>query len=289
MKNCIILGLGLALAVSVCPGAGNSSQERSGKDSSGAAVVQAIGTVEPEEVVELGSQVTGRIQSFGADPKDKNKAIDFNTVVNKGTILVQLDPGRYQAELALAKANLRRADAGFRQAMARAETAQKVSGKADVSISDLEMAKAAVLMEEATVAQAKAALGRAELELSYCTIRSPIDGIIVDRRCNVGQSVSEGAAAPSLFLIAKDLKKIQVWVLVKEADIARIAKGQLAQFTVDAFPGETFKGRVASRRLNATATQGVVSYTVVIEADNHIEKLFPYLTAHVNIEVGGRK
>ncbi|MCL4501688.1 MAG: efflux RND transporter periplasmic adaptor subunit, partial [Deltaproteobacteria bacterium] len=140
-----------------------------------------------------------------------------------------------------------------------------------------------------TVEQAKATLQRAQQNLSYCTIVSPVKGVIVDRRVNIGQTVVASLNAPSLFLIAKDLTRIQVWVSVNEADIGLIHTGQPANFTVDAFPGQVFEGQVGKIRLNATMTQNVVTYTVEVTTDNSDGKLLPYLTANVKFVVGESK
>ena len=138
----------------------------------------------------------------------------------------------------------------------------------------LDVAAAEVAVRQAVVAQAK-------VELDHTTIRSPVRGTIIDRRVNVWQTVASRTDSPSLFLIAADLKKLEIWTSVNEADIARVHPGQSAQFTIDAFPGKTFDGRVRQIRLNAQMTQNVVTYTVVVTVDNPDEKLLPYMTANV--------
>ena len=150
------------------------------------------------------------------------------------------------------------------------------------------MGEAAIVQAKAGLAQAEALLRRAQRNLSYCTINSPVKGVIIDRRVNIGQTVVASLNAPSLFLIAKDLKRMQVWVAVNEADIGKIHPGQPVTFTVDAFPGETFRGEVGKVRLNATMTQNVVTYTVEIVTDNSNGRLLPYLTANVQFEVDRR-
>jgi HlyD family secretion protein len=142
-----------------------------------------------------------------------------------------------------------------------------------------------VVQTKAAVMQADAALKRAQQNLGYCTIVSPVRGVIIDRRVNIGQTVVSSLNAPSLFLIAKDLRRMEVWVSVNEADIGSISPGQLVTFTVDARPGQTFSGKVAKVRLNATMTQNVVTYTVVVATDNSSGRLLPYLTANVQFEV----
>src|SRR5208337_2698142 len=143
-----------------------------------------------------------------------------------------------------------------------------------------------ILQAQKAVDQAQATLKKAQDNLSYCTIISPVKGVIIDRRVNIGQTVVSSLNTPSLFLIAKDLNRLQVWVSVNEADIGRIHPGQPATFTVDAYPGEVFPGEVGKVRLNATMTQNVVTYTVEINTDNSGGKLLPYLTANVNFLAG---
>ncbi len=273
--------------------------------------INATGTVEPEEVVDVGAQVAGQIISFG---KDKNgKSIDYGSVVEDGTILAQIDDSLYAADVAQAnasliqaQANVQRAEADLGQMQAKLDEAERDWKRAqelgpsealaqtsyDAYKAAYEVAKANLAVGEATVAQdkgavdqAQEALKRAQRNLSYCTIVSPVKGVIIDRRVNIGQTVVSSLNAPSLFLIAKDLKRMQVWVSVNEADIGSIRPGQPVTFTVDARPGETFHGKVGKIRLNATMTQNVVTYTVEVVTDNSNGKLLPYLTANVQFEV----
>ena len=143
-------------------------------------------------------------------------------------------------------------------------------------------------VSEASINQAEASLARAQRNLGYCIIKSPVSGVIIDRRVDIGQTVVASLNAPSLFLIAKDLKKVEVWVAVNEADIGNISPGQPASFTVDANPGEIFKATVEKIRLNASMTQNVVTYTVELITDNSSGRLLPYLTANVRFEVAKR-
>ena len=159
----------------------------------------------------------------------------------------------------------------------------------EVAKANLGVGKAAIAQAKGTVAQAEATLKRSLQNLSYCTIVSPVKGVIIDRRVNIGQTVVASLNAPSLFLLAKDLTRMQVWVSVNEADIGRIKPGQPVTFTVDAYPGEVFVGEVGKVRLNATMTQNVVTYTVEIITDNSDGRLLPYLTANVTFIVGERK
>lgn len=151
------------------------------------------------------------------------------------------------------------------------------------------VSEATLLQVTQSVAQVEATLKRARINLGYCTIKSPVKGVIIDRRVNIGQTVVASLNAPSLFLIAKDLTKIQVWAAVNEADIGSIRAGQAVSFTVDAYPGQTFHGEVGKVRLNANMTQNVVTYTVEITTDNLDGKLLPYLSANVRFEVAERK
>jgi HlyD family secretion protein len=306
MKNCIISAVGLALAISVCSAGDHGIatarrwQEHAVKRGKQAPVVKAVGTVFPDEVIDIAAQVSGTIQKFGVDPKNKDKAVDFGTVVQAGMILAQIDPAIYELEVKHAKANLQQAEAKLALALAKVnlveielQRAKKLhAGKVvdalevDIAAAKVEIAKAAVNIERAALVQSEAILQQAQRNLKHTTIVSPIDGIIIDRRVNVGQAVSGNLNSPSLFFIAADLKKLQVWAAVSEADITQVAKGQPATFAVDAYPKDTFKGKVTQIRLNANANKGEVTYTVVIEADNSDGRLLPYMTAVVTIDVG---
>jgi HlyD family secretion protein len=157
-----------------------------------------------------------------------------------------------------------------------------------LAVANDKVAKANLSVGKAVVEQNRAALNQAKTDLEYTVIKSPVEGVIVDRRVNIGQTVVAALNAPSLFLIAKDLSRMQVWASVNEADIGRIRKGMAVQFTVDAYPQEKFEGRVKQIRLNAQMTQNVVTYTVVIETGNPDGKLLPYLTANVLFHVEKR-
>jgi HlyD family secretion protein len=265
--------------------------------------VNALGTLEPEEVVDVGSEVGGMVARLGADPHASGKSIDYGSLVEEGTLLAQIDDTTYAAQVEQARGGCMRADAEWAQAkaklaLAKAEwqRAQDQSKSQSIAAADLDVARcahavaqAAVTVAEAASAQSKAALKEAEINLGRTRIRSPVKGVIIDRRANVGQVVAASINASSLFLIAKDLKNLQVWVSVNEADIGRIHAGQPARFAVDAFPGESFRGKVEQIRLNAAMTQNVVTYTVVVPTDNPNGRLLPYLTANVQFEVGRRE
>jgi HlyD family secretion protein len=265
------------------------------------ASIGATGTVEPEEVVDVGAQVAGQINAFGKDVN--GQPVDYGSVVDAGTVLAQIDDSLYAADVEQARANLNSAEAGVAQAQAKLEQARQDWQRAqklgpsealapsayDQYKAAFEIARADLAVAQAAVGQTRAALHRAERNLGYCTITSPVRGVIIDRRVNIGQTVVSSLNAPSLFLIAKDLKRIQVWVSVNEADIGHIQHGQDVTFTVDAFPGQVFHGQVGKVRLNASMTQNVVTYTVVVTTDNADGKLLPYLTANVQFITGRRE
>ena len=190
------------------------------------------------------------------------------------------------ASVESAKANLTAAESALQTADAQISSAKAQISSAEAQISS---AEAQISAAEAQISAAEASLSRAKRNLEYCVIKSPVDGVIIDRRVNVGQTVNSSMSAPSLFLIAKDLKKMQVWVSVNEADIKRIQPGQKAVFSVDAIPNEQFEGVVSKIRLNATMSQNVVTYVVEITTDNSSLKLLPYLTANVKFVLDSRK
>jgi HlyD family secretion protein len=278
------------------------------------ATISATGTVEPEEVVDVGAQVAGQINTFG---KDKNgKTIDYGSVVEENTILAQIDDSLYAADVALAEAQLLQARAGVQrseadlgqlkahldQARRDWDRAQKLGPSEALAQSsydayksayetaqaNLAVGQAAIVQAKDAVAQSQATLQRARRNLGYCTIKSPVKGVVIDRRVNIGQTVVSSLNAPSLFLLAKDLKRMQVWVSVNEADIGNIHPGQPVSFTVDAYPGVVFRGEVGKIRLNATMTQNVVTYTVEVITGNSSGKLLPYLTANAQFELSQR-
>lgn len=258
--------------------------------------VNATGTLEPEEVIDVGAQVAGQIASFGKD-LDGN-CIDYGSRVEEGTVLAQIDSALYAADVAEIEAQLQKAAADLVQMRARLTQAEsdwtraQRAGPGSISPTafdgykaGFEIAKANVAVAEATIAQLQATRSKAQRNLSYCTITSPVKGVIIDRRVNIGQTVVSSLNAPSLFLLAKDLSRMQLWVSVNEADIGKIHPGQKVTFTTDTFPGQIFEGVVDKVRLNATMTQNVVTYTVDVTTNNNSRKLLPYLTANVRFEI----
>lgn len=287
--------------------------------------VSATGTVEPEEVVDIGAQVMGRIKVLGDDPRGKTdpafvgKTVDYGSPVEKGMLLAQIDPAIYKAQLnqaaaahASAKANLLQMDAKCMQADAEWKRAQRlrtlkltsmsptgatgkelpIKGISDADYilaqANYEAAVANCEAAKALILQQSAAEELAQTNFNYTTITSPIDGTILARRVSIGQTVVSSLNAPSLFLIARDLRRMQVWASVNEADIGRLKEGTEVNFRVDAFPDDVFRGKIVQIRLNASMTQNVVTYTVVISTDNSNMRLLPYLSADVKFEVDKR-
>ena len=259
-----------------------------------AATISSSGTIEPSETVDVGAQVAGRITTFGTDIH--GQTIDYNSVVEQGAVLAKIDDSVYAADLSVAKAgeltaaaNLEQMNAKLDQAEAEWKRAQELYHNKlmsqvdyDTDKANYEVARANVSVARSGIAQAQADLDKAQRNLDFCIIKSPVTGVIIDRRVNIGQTVVSSLNAPSLFLIAEDLTKMQIWVAVNEADVARIKPGMPVLFTCDAFPGRRFEGTVGKVRLNATMTQNVVMYTVVVNTENPDKVLLPYLTANVD-------
>jgi HlyD family secretion protein len=264
------------------------------------ATISATGTLEAEDIVDVGAQVAGLITGFGKDPQ--GHLIDYNSVVAEGTELAYIDKTSYEAALDQAEAALDKSKADLLQLEAKAEQAEQEWKRAeslrpskaiadtdyDTALANFKSAKANMAVGKATIQQNQAAVRMAQVNLNYTTIKSPVRGTIVDRRVNIGQTVVASLSAPSLFLIAKDLRRMQVWASVNEADIGQIKLGMPVRFTVDAYPSDTFHGKVSQVRMNATMTQNVVTYTVIVTTDNPDGKLLPYLTSNVQFELSQR-
>jgi HlyD family secretion protein len=256
-------------------------------------LVTATGSINPVVSVQVGTQVSGMIKSLHAD---------FNSVVKAGDIVATIDPEPFKARrdqaasnLDMAKANVARArteQAQRRRELERAKSLidqQFVSqNDVDVAITNAQGADAQVNVVMAQVKQAEAALNAAELDLKYTTIRSPVNGIVVARNIEVGQTVAASFATPNLFLIALDLTKMQVDTNVSESDIGGITEGKEATFTVDAYPGVQFSGTIRQVRLAPINVQNVVTYNVVVGVDNKDLRLKPGMTANVSIVVAQR-
>jgi len=250
------------------------------------AKITASGTLSALVTVQVGSQVSGRILDL---------LVDFNATVKKDQVLGHLDPLFFQAALDQAKANMMVAQGNLAKAKVQAVDAerqlerqrsllsQKIVTQSDLDTAETntQIAAAQVMVAEGSLAQTKAALMQAEVNLGYTTIRSPVDGIVLSRNVDVGQTVAASMQAPVLFTIAEDLRKIQVDTSVAEGDVGKLSAGMEATFTVDAFAGERFRGAVRQIRYNATTVQNVVTYDAVIDVANPEGKLMPGMTANV--------
>lgn len=287
--------------------------------------VLSTGTLEPEELVDVGARVTGEIVEFGVD--EKGKRVDYGTEVRAGQLLariddtiVELDIKSKEASVAQAKASIAKSKASVLQAKANVTLAKANKSKADndlarakslgvgealsamsyddyvaragTTTASLEAAKASFVSAEASVEQADASLLSAEALLArelrnrdYTEIKTPVDGTIIVRQVNVGQTVVSSMSASTLFLVARDLKKMQIWASVNEADVAKVRAGQPVKFSVDALPNRSFEGVVNKVRLNATMSSNVVTYIVEIDVDNSNRILMPYMSANVEFIV----
>lgn len=256
-------------------------------------IVTATGSINPVVSVQVGTQVSGMIKSLHAD---------FNSIVKAGDIVAVIDPEPFRARrdqaasnLEMARANVARAKNEQAQRQRELARAKSLIAQQFVSQNDVDMAatnaqgaEAQVNVSLAQMKQAEAALNAAELDLKYTTIRSPVNGIVVARNVEVGQTVAASFATPNLFLIALDLTKMQVDTFVSESDIGGITEGKEATFTVDAYPGIPFTGTIRQVRLAPIAVQNVVTYNVVIGVENKDLRLKPGMTANVSIVVAQR-
>ena len=241
-----------------------------------AATVTATGTISAVTTVQVGSQVSGIVASL---------SVDYNSPVRKGQLLATLDPTPFQAQVEQRRADLARAEVDQRNTEIAFNRQTRLLESGLTAPSDYDTAKAAFDAAKAGVDQAQATLRQAQTNLSYTKIYSPIDGVVVARQYDIGQTVAASFQAPTLFTIAEDLTKMQVQADVDQSDIGRVALGQTARFTVDAYADETFSGTISQIRLNATQNQNVVTYPVIIDVPNQDQRLKPLMTADVTIEV----
>ena len=267
-------------------------------------VVEATGTINAVITVQVGSQVSGTIAKLNAD---------FNSRVHKGDVVALIDPALFRgallqatadlenakANLAAADANLSKAKAALVQAKADYDRAVQLTHDGVMTQQQLDLARAnndsaraavegadaAVVQAKAQVSQKSAAVSVAQTNLDYTVIRSPIDGTVVARNVDVGQTVAASLQAPTIFTIAQDLTKMQVYAKTDESDVGSIKLGREVTFKVDAFPKQTFHGVVSQVRMNATSVQNVVTYDTIIDFQNPERKLFPGMTAYVTIPV----
>lgn len=253
------------------------------------AKVDATGTLAPVTTVQVGSQVSGIIKALHAD---------YNSRVKNGEVVAELDPSLFQTQVEQARATLVKAESDvdrarveLNDATAKAKRAQELSDQKLISRNDLETAQTAAAQADASlksaqaqVTQARAALNQNQVNLTHTIIRAPIDGIVISRSVDVGQTVAASMSAPTLFVIANDLARMQVSASIDESDIGRIQPGQTVTFKVDAYPTQTFSGTVSQVRLEPKTEQNVVSYTTMIDVPNADLKLKPGMTANVTVQ-----
>src|SRR5215472_9732256 len=237
-------------------------------------VVTATGTLNPVTNVQVGSQVSGNIQKL---------FVDFNSEVKAGQTVAQIDPALFQATVTQAEGDLASAQAALELAKVNAARIQRLFTEKNSSQQDLDQANANLHQAEANVKIKQGALDKAKADLDHCTITSPVDGVVISRSVDVGQTVAASLQAPVIFQIANDLTKMQIDSNVAEADVGAVEVGQDVDFTVDAFPNQTFHGKVVQVRNAPITVQNVVTYDTVIGVDNKDLKLKPGMTANVSI------
>lgn len=236
--------------------------------------VTATGTIEPVETVEVGTQVSGKVEKI---------YVDFNDVVKKGDLLAELDKLTLNQNVSRARASLTSAESQLNYAKLSYERTKQLYEANAATLAAFQEAQNTYTQAQMSQKNAQAAYDQALVDLSYAEIYSPIDGVVLDRAVEVGQTVAASFSTPTLFTLANDLTKMQVEAAVDEADIGQVKIGQRVSFTVDAYTYDTFEGTVNQIRMKATTTSNVVKYTVIISAPNPDLKLFPGMTANVTI------
>ncbi len=242
-------------------------------------VVLASGTVQPVNTVNVGTQVSGTVLERHAD---------FNDRVKKGQVLLRLDPTTLQARLRQATAQLGSAEATLALARSTLERNQRLVAQGFISALALDQSQRELAAAQAGVEVARAQVDAAQTDVGNSVIRSPVDGVVIKRNIEVGQTVAASFQTPDLYQIAQDLREMRIHTSVSEADVGLIREGQSARFIVDAYPEREFEGRVEQFRLNSTSTQGVVTYPIVVAVDNRDELLKPGMTAQVRIVVASK-
>ena len=237
-------------------------------------VVTATGEIQPLNTINVGSQVSGTIEAI---------YVDYNSKVKKGDVLLKIEPSVLQASVDEAYASLVSAESQLNYAKSEYERNKELFAQDYIARADLELSQTNYEQAEQSVKRMQSQYDRAVTNLGYATITSPVDGTVISRQVDVGQTVAASFQTPDLFEIAEDLSKMQIETAVSEADIGMITEGLPVTFTVDAYPTQTFQGTVRQVRLSPTITSNVVVYTVVIDVDNSDLKLKPGMTAFVTI------
>src|SRR6266545_3142254 len=274
----VVLGvlIGLFLVRRGRDGGGDQYRTEAVSQGTITATASATGTLSAVTTVQVGSQVSGIISGLHAD---------FNSQVHKGQLLAELDPTPFVQTVEQRQADVTRAMVELANIQVTYRRQQRLADAGIIAQADLDAAKAAYDSARAALAQSQAALKQAKTNLGYTKIISPVDGQVVARQYDVGQTVAASFSAPTLFTIAQDLTKMQVQADVDQSDIGRIQVGEPVRFTVDAYPDQQFRGQISQVRLNATENQNVITYPVIIEVPNPDLKLRPSMTADVTIEV----
>ena len=276
------LSLTLLMAIVGCKPSGNALKYETAPVTRGEIVqhVTASGTLSAVVSVDVGSQVSGKIVAL---------PVDFNSPVKKGQLIAEIDPTVYEATLRQAEGQLASAQAEVTLKKQNLERKKKLLPLKAASQLDLDQAVAELAQAEATIVIDQASLESAQANLGYCKITAPVDGIVISRKVDVGQTLAAAMTTPILFTIAQDITKMNISATVSEADIGQVKDGQPVDFTVDAFPEDVFHGTVTQVRKSPTTTQNVVTYETIITVDNREQKLFPGMTADVSILVANHK
>src|SRR5690349_11139387 len=256
--------------------AGTTPSYRLGKVERGSvkSTVSATGTLGAVRTVQVGTQVSGQIAAL---------YVDFNDHVKKGQLIARIDPVLQQAAVQDAQAGLAKAQAVYTQTQLDYERSKKLHDQQIATDAEYNVAQSSFAQAKASLTSARINLQRAKQNLAYTNIYSPIDGVVVERTMDVGQTVAASFSAPQLFVIANDLSRMQILASVDESDIGKIQPGQPVTFTVQSFPDRTFNGSVEQVRLNSTTLNNVVSYTAVVSVSNEDGKLLPGMTASVKL------
>src|SRR5215469_14412766 len=243
-------------------------------------VVTSTGQLGPVVNVEVGSQISDIIRKLN---------VDYNSVVKSNEVIAEIDPSTYKVNVLKAEADLANAKANLALAKVQAERSESLHAAKLVSDSDNDTARAQMQQADAQVQSCEATLKNAQVQLSYCTIYAPVDGVVISRNVDVGQTVAASFNTPTLFVIANDLTKMQIEALVSEADIGGVSVGQAVNFTVDAFPYRTFNGKLSQIRYGAVTNQNVVTYDCIVDVNNSDLKLLPGMTANVSIVIAQKE
>ena len=290
----VIAGIIVAVVVLLILGINNGAAKYITKEVTKGTIteyVEASGTIKPINTIAVGTQVSGTVAAI---------YVDYNSQVKKGQLLAELDPSLFQSNVDQSTAKLNNAQAAYSKAMANLEYKKNnyqryehLYQKNYVSRDDVELARSNYLTAQADVAAARAEMNASQAtlknnltNLGYSKITSPVDGTVISRAVDVGQTVAASFSTPTLFEVAEDLTKMQIETSVSEADIGKIKVGQEAEYTLDGYPNKTFHGNVTQVRLASTTTNNVVTYTVIVSVDNSDGFAIPGMSANVSIITG---